>query len=297
MFSVRKHGSFKNKKNNPKRNLDPCVLWDTLSEMEMTAYGVFSYKLKEFLQPIRNCYGSAVQAITLKGERNNEKDIALASLFLKRSLNDLRSVWLLVNLGYTSQAATIAASLFEYAAIVVCITGNEENTKKIIKNRHGDSPWTARQLSQMIMKIENRENYELAWREKYAVYKFFCKIKHPTISSVSSDAIGTSLKRNEFVVMASPDLLNENISIKAIILTSCISDIFLATKRMIIGIHCDESTQDYKDCVGRLNNVISETIKAYKKIVSEYDLPFSIYGTNLEKEYYDLRYHATKVKN
>jgi len=60
--------------------------------MEMAAIAKLKADLEPFHPPFRDCYEAGVQASTLPAERHRAADMRLAALFLKRALNDLRSV-------------------------------------------------------------------------------------------------------------------------------------------------------------------------------------------------------------
>jgi hypothetical protein len=89
------------------------IPWEAYDDLELSARETVTSQLMVFLPIVKNCYELGVQAPTLKCPRKSERDMLVAGLFLKKSLNDFRSVWILLTTGYTSQAAAVAASMFE----------------------------------------------------------------------------------------------------------------------------------------------------------------------------------------
>jgi hypothetical protein len=99
------------------------TLWDKLNEAEGSASSVLNDFLADFEAVCRSCYGLAIEVIFLPGAKEPiEKTLSLrvAALFLRRALNDLRGTWVLIARGYTSQAACVAASLWENSLVVSC---------------------------------------------------------------------------------------------------------------------------------------------------------------------------------
>ncbi|MCJ7585089.1 MAG: hypothetical protein MUO30_10025, partial [Anaerolineales bacterium] len=244
----------------------PEGLWLACENMEIAAKRVTAKQLEPFEAPIRICYESGVQVSTLPGKRHGTPDILLAALFLKKTLNDLRSTWVLLQYGYTSQAASVAASLFENALTVTCLAGNDVNTKKLQNNKSGDLPWKVQQLAKMlsqqwqeearILKRKfDKEDYEKAWQEIYSGYKWLCKIKHPTIMSAAHDALSTSLISGEYVVMAAPDIRPEDIAVKATILAMAINRVYGAIRSFSFALECDTKLPEYKRFVKRMQDV------------------------------------------
>lgn len=273
----------------------PEGLWKACDKMEMAVAHELRMKLSAFERPITDCYEAGVEVATIIGKRNQEEDMRLAAMFLKRTLTDLRSVWLLVCFGYTSQAAAVCAALFEHALSVNCLAGRPENTKKLLKTTDGDLPWSPIELSKFVA-LQAKEtakssgaaftsrDYDLIWREVYSGYKFLCKIKHPTLRSVSHDVTNTSVKANEFVVMAAPNFQPEDLPLKVTILAIGISRTTSAVDRFASSIECSKEDVRFQSFDARLSRVPSATLAACKK-VSTSPLPFDISTDSLAKDY------------
>ena len=124
-------------------------LWDALSPLELASSPKIAEMLKPFKQPITDCCECGVEVPTLPCKRDATKDIGVAALFLKRLLNDLRAVWNLLLLGYTSQAGSVAAAAFENALITSCVADNALMAKKLQSSQSGGSPWSVPDLCKM----------------------------------------------------------------------------------------------------------------------------------------------------
>jgi hypothetical protein len=273
----------------------PEGLWNACGAMEMSVANELRTQLSDFEKPITDCYEAGVEAATIVGKRNHEEDMRIAAMFLKRTLTDLRSVWILLCSGYTSQAAAVCAALFEHALSVNCLAGHAENTKQLLKTSDGDLPWSPVDLSKVVARQAKEDaksrgeafvsrDYELIWREVYAGYKFLCKIKHPTLRSVAHDVTSTNVRPNEFVVMAAPNFEAEDLPLKVNILAIAISRTTSAINRFVCGIQCPEEDARFKSFDARLSRVPSSTLQACKKVSSR-PLPFDISTDSLAKDY------------
>lgn len=277
----------------------PKGLWIACGDMEAAAMRVLVKQLAPFEESIRKCYEAGVQAPTLKSDRHETLDMRAAALFLKKALNDLRSTWVLLQIGYTSQAASVAASLFENALTVTCLAGNNSNAEKLQNTKSGDLPWSPQQLSKMLAaqwqneahvlnrKFDNEE-YENAWRTIYAGYKWLCKIKHPNYESAMHDASSTLGTSGVYVVMAAPDLRQEDIPVKASILAIAINRVLDAIRSFAIGLNCDTTTPECKQFVERMQEVSTGHLEAFKALTTR-PLPFDIHDSFLAQDWAKLR--------
>ena len=90
---------------------------------------------------VTDCYECALLAFCLPTRsRQAGPDIVVAGLFMKRCLNELRAIWLLLNLGYTSEAAAVAAAIFEAALLVTCVAGDKSLAEKCLASRSTQMP-------------------------------------------------------------------------------------------------------------------------------------------------------------
>ena len=273
----------------------PSGLWDACSTLETVASRSLVMQLDAFHAPFRDCYEAGVQAPTLTDDREIAFDMRLAALFLKRSLNDLRAVWVVTCMGYTSEAAAIAAALFEHALAVEALAGSEARARELQESSSGDLPWSPLELAKIHAQLLREEavicgknfaddDYERLWREVYSAYKYLCKIKHPTLRSTSHDAGSTNLRDREFVVMAAPDLRQEDLSLKATVLMISVSRVYQAVRRFSLHSECDREQPYYQDYLRRMRGVVPSARDAYKSLVAD-PLPFGISDAAISAEY------------
>jgi len=274
-------------------------LWNALSIVERAESPKLAKVLEPFSRPVANCYECGVEVPTLPSKRAQTKDIAVAALFLKRTLNDLRATWNLLLQGYTSQAGSVAAAAFENALIVTCIAGNSDRADMLIKSKSGESPWSVADLCKIHIrqvqgeaeksgKAFSEREFGLAWRELYAQYVWLCKIKHPTMPSALHDAFSVSLDGNEYIIMAAPDTRPEDMPNKAMILVATINRILAAIRRFAWACNMDIGNARVVSWQKRLDSVIPDIYEAMKPLWGK-PLPISVGNTKLAREYRELR--------
>lgn len=277
----------------------PEGLWKALDEMEGFARRLLKPVLAPFEEALRICYEAGVQAPTLKAKRHQEADILCASLFLKRMLNDLRAVWLQLRTGYTSQGASVAASLWENALAVTCIAGNAANATLLTSRPGGDLPWKPETLAKMVTKRRqegahsrgeefSESEYEEGWRQVYSAYKWLCQVKHPTLPSAMHDAFAASVREGEYVVMAAPDPREADLPVKATILAISLGRTLDALEAFADSMQCNEDETTYQEFQVRLRAAEAAGLTAYKAFHSS-SLPFNIGGTPFGREWNRLR--------
>jgi hypothetical protein len=265
---------------------DPEELWDSAQEMEYAAAVKLSKELEAFEKPFRQCYACGVEAPTLPSSRSGQIDISIAALFLKRSLNDFRTIWLLTRMGYTSQAAAVAASLFEHALTVNYLAGSPERTRELLENSTGDVPWSVLELSKGWAKNQRDQavdrgkaldeaEYRKSYGELYSGYKFLCKIKHPTMRSTFHDSQSTKFDDSGYVLMAAPDLTEEDTPLKALVLTQSVSRCLSAIDSFVSAAECDHSTSAYKRFKKRMKEIREDLERAFEIFFTR-PLPFDI---------------------
>ncbi|WP_312422569.1 hypothetical protein [Anaerospora hongkongensis] len=273
-------------------------LWQETFKIETASVALLLDTLKPFEKPLQNCYECGVELLTLPCVQPHIEDLQLAAPYLKRTLNDLRAIWHLLLMGYTSQAGSVAAATFEYALLASCLPGHPERTIKLKRSKSGDSPWTTKELcifhamhrkeeSQILGTKMSKTDFELIWTETYGAYKWLCKIKHPTLSSTLHDLGATSLKQKEYVVMASPDIRKEDTPVKFTILSIIISRIHDTIRKFALRMHLDRDKERVLNWTNTFNMIIPECVSTYKSIES---LPFTVSDSNLKKRYYELKH-------
>lgn len=195
--------------------------WDRLDCLEANAAKIVRGQFQKFECAFRDAYEAGIIVPVLRDEKRSLLDVRCAALFLRRVLNDLRAVWVLLRTGYTSQAAAVAASLYENSLAVGCLAATESNIAKFLQSENGELPWSPMQMAKMTVESEGREvgtkDFENQWRALYAHYVWLCQIKHPTRQSVIHDTVGSKLPCERYVVMALPNVKPEDVSVKAMV--------------------------------------------------------------------------------
>lgn len=265
----------------------PLGQWKKCDEFEIHAKNNIPNQLFPFLEPLEDCYEAGLQSAVLYAKRHNQLDMQRAAIFLKRTLTDLRGVWLLLSLGYTSQAASIAAALFENSLAVHVLAGSIDNLQELdrAEGDERDFPWGAKKLSQLVAQQHQKEflaknepftqeDYERAWKEVYSDYEFLCLFKHPTLKSAYHDAINTSWK-GVFAVMVVPDGRVEDLSLKVKILFISIKRTYHAIQKFAQEADCDLNHPYYEVFSNRMKKVENKLLQAYRRY-AKLPLPFSI---------------------
>src|SRR5256885_720400 len=121
-------------------------LWKASAEMELSARSALRADLSDYEPALEGCYEAGVQSAAIGAGKEIPAHLAVAALFLKKALTDLRCAWLLLTTGYTSPAAAIIASLWENALSVATISNHPECLREI-KGAEGDIPWSPQDLA------------------------------------------------------------------------------------------------------------------------------------------------------
>ena len=249
-------------------------LWNALSPLELASSSKIAEMLKPFVRPITECYECGVEVPTLPCKHEKTKDVGVAALFLKRSLNDLRATWNLLLLGYTSQAGSVAAAAFENALTISCIAGSINRAEQFLKSESG-LPWSVADLCRMqASQTKESENY---WEVLYSQYKWLCKVKHPTIPSALHDAFSVSLTGSEYIVMGAPDTRTEDLPSKAFILSVTILRVTEAIRSFALARRLDFEKRNVVSWQNRLDSIAAYLDTAIDPLM-EMPLPFTYDG-------------------
>jgi len=273
---------------------DSRGLWDALSALELSSSPKIAKMLKPFSRPVTDCYECGVEVPTLNCKREKGPDICVAGLFLKRLLNDLRATWNLLLLGYTSQAGSVAAAAFENAFIIICVAGNNHKARRLLSSKSGGSPWSVAELCKMYTSQLEREGEELEkrladlkgvayWEILYAQYQWLCNLKHPTIPSVLHDALSVSWTRDEYTIVAAPDVRVEDIPNKAFIITTSVLHTWEAIESFALARGLDEEDSNVISWKKRFDSIVTNLDKAVDPIM-KMPLPFDYKGRMLHRE-------------
>ena len=155
--------------------------WGVLDSTEFSARAQLTVQLTPTLPLFQYLYEAGVNAPTFADSNKRSAGVDLPSLFLKRALTDWRGIWLLLTTGYSSQAGTLAASLWENALASIALICEPNTDDTVLKTTQGELPWTARSLAQKAARhLQQRaqtrgEDFpdlevEANWRVLYGVY-------------------------------------------------------------------------------------------------------------------------------
>lgn len=273
---------------------DSRGLWNALSALELASTPEIAKMLNTFSLPVTDCYECGVEVPTLSCKHENTKGMRVAGLFLKRLLNDLRAVWNLLLLGYTSQAGSVAAAAFENALIISCIVGNIRRAEKFMNFKSGGSPWSVAELCKIYTR-QLREKSEKSGRtsahledetycqELYPLYMWLCKLKHPTIPSALHDAFSVSLTGADYIIMAAPDTRIEDLPSKAFILSVTILRVNDAIESLALARELDFNKPNVVSWQKRFDSIVTSLDKAVHPIIKKTTLPFDYKGHILRK--------------
>lgn len=267
--------------------------WNALSALEIASTPQIAKMLKPFSQPVADCYECGVEVPTLSCKREKGMDIRVTGLFLKRLLNDLRATWDLLLLGYTSQAGSVAAAAFENAFITSCVAGNIRRAEKFLNCKSGGSPWSVVDLCKMYTRQLRGKSKksgstsvdledETYWKVLYSLYRWLCKLKHPTIPSALHDAFSVSLTGAEYIIMAAPDTRMEDLPSKAFILTVTTLKVKEAIESFALARELDFEKPNVISWQKRFDSIVTNLDKAVDPIMKK-PLPFDYEGNILRK--------------
>lgn len=264
----------------------PDRYWNYLAQLEVAAIDSNYVGLKPWDELAEKCMNLAIKAPFLKGENTGSKSLKLAAAFLKRTMSDFRGVWLLLNWGYPYQAACVAASLYENALVVNCISGRDDFAAKILTNQNGDVPWKPQQLSKMAAQrdlfgeIKDKppidSNFEQAWKLCYQNYKLLCKMKHPTLQQINDETSHAMNAKGQFVVIPLPDTRESAIGLKQMIMIICISKLFSAAKCFAQSSACTDDDKYHEEFYNFATEVYSD-LKEAISTSSIRDIPIKSY--------------------
>jgi hypothetical protein len=194
--------------------------WERLDGLEDHAKVNIASQLLAFEKSFRLTYEAGVIIPVLRANGKAILDVRCGALFFKRVLNDLRAVRVLLHCGYTSQAAAVAASLYENALAAVCLLSSPANSDILMKSQSGELPWKIIEMAKMVVGYEGKapgsKEFENQWRALYAQYAWLCQCKHPTMQTVIHDNTATALPKG-YVIMALPNTRDQDLPYKAMI--------------------------------------------------------------------------------
>lgn len=238
-----------------------------LQNLEGMARQRLSKDLSSFESAFQDAYEAGVIAPTLRTKAQTTFDVRCAVLHFKQVLNDLRAVWLLLESGYTSQAAAVTASLYENTLATVCLTISKKNIQEYLAKEDGELPWKPMAMAKMVVthegKAKHSTGYENGWRSLYVHYVWLCQTKHPTIESVIHDASASRID-TRYVVMALPNVHSEDLPFKANVAIIALSRTFEAIEALLTAFGFKAPWPNDHDFAKRLESAKAASWNAYE---------------------------------
>lgn len=233
------------------------LVWTRLPELEAACALSVSKSLAGWEDLIIACLEAGMLAPMITNEKQLSMRLVTAAPFLKCSLDDLRAIWILVERGYTAQAAAVAAALFENAMVAAAIAGSDDLALVARKSKHGEIPWGAKELCQLTTKLdmerdgsivaENaQKQYEDNWTIAYFHYKWLCQVKHPTWQAVSHAARSTAVGGRKYAVRPGPNILEDDLQVKARVLAVSLSKSLMAIRSFFLSLDGNEQSDEYR---------------------------------------------------
>lgn len=252
------------------------AVWPLLDDVEHAVKDQVVAEFSEWQAVVQACEEAGMLAPMVPATNSGALSLIAAGPFLKRTLNDLRAVWLLIERGYSTQAASVAASLYENALTAAAIAGDDKLAQVAKKTKYAEIPWSPKQLAQLnarremvIQEKSGRESsakeYEDAWTISYFNYKWLCQLKHPTWQAVYHDVQGALVNGSEYAIRPGPNSIADDAQLKARILGVSVSQTFIAARSFFLALDGEESSPEYVAFEDRANFVHSEIRRLMKK--------------------------------
>jgi len=272
-------------------------LFRRILKMEFVSRVKISKQLNDYNMLIEELIELGTEVVTIKGKSNAPINLVVAGLFLKRILKDMRCIRELLEMGYSAQAACIAASLFENSLVII-ISARDVERAKLVWESKGDSekdiPWKVIKMCEMsaLRDSVNLDSDRLRYKTlcDYISYKWLCRLKHPTLASAFHDASSTRINEDSYSVLPIPDSREEDLSHKVMIAEICITKLFFAIKEIADALDIKVLSEENPQAKVWMEAMITFHEKwsalSHKQNI---EMQFSIKGTELHREWEDLR--------
>lgn len=231
--------------------------WSDLDGLEMSAREIIETRLELLHRAVRFAYMAGGTAPDVPGRRRSEPDVKYAALFLRRTLIDLRSVWLLARSGYTSQAVTVASTLFEHSLVVCVVAGSPEQYVRLRDREVTKNPWNARELCQLYAKgfraqgaaagltLTDEQEKRIADGRYEKTYEKLCRLKHPNRWNIEREQ-GAAAINGRVTIAAAPDTTDEGNLAKGFALWVAAHYTNEAARQFVIGLDVDQDNLPYR---------------------------------------------------
>lgn len=251
-------------------------VWPQLPDLEDICAATVRSQLAGWEDLVVACLEAGMLAPMVPSKKKLDVRLLTAAPFLKCTLDDLRGVWLLIQRGYTSQAAAVAAALFENALTAAVIASSEELARQASKAKYGEIPWSAKELCQLDTKREmalrpsggkeqSQKEYEDGWTIGYFHYKWLCQVKHPTWQAATHAIRSTVVKNREYAIRPGPNTLDDDLQVKARVIAVSLTKALQAIKSFFLSLDGNEASEEYAAFEDKVNKAHFGVIELIKK--------------------------------
>lgn len=200
-------------------------LWSELDALEQEALAQLTPQLAPLEPAVAILHDAANWLTDLYSDEKYEDHLLVSAGALKRALDDLRAVWLLLNRGYTAAGGAVAADLWEHATFALCASRDPDTAIQFQKSLPADRSFDAKKLAESFAHWHHAgedppastERVELTMLELYIPYRWLCQIKHPTFRAVSFTS-SASVVEGVLGLTAGPDVRDTDLAVKKAIL-------------------------------------------------------------------------------
>lgn len=103
----------------------------------------------------------------------------------------------------------------------------------------------------------------------YFTYRWLCKIKHPTTPSLIHEASGSRLDAGTFVVMALPNVHENDLTLKGLILTNATLEAKASIRTFSEAHEPDRDSPAYRSFASRMDGITPRLSGAFHSVCSE----------------------------
>ncbi len=204
------------------------------------------------------------------------KALSFSGFFLKRAMNDLWVIKKLIRSGFTSQAASIECSLLEQCAYVHLILEDPELEKDIRAKISSTELSNYGNPMELFEQVEKRRG-----SSPYPLYKWLCKLKHPSLITVSHEARSLGNEEKYFIVV-SPNANENDLGNKRYILVTAMIELHGTIRNFSEKGLLDTRQEEGKDWIKKMRDLQDLFLKTLAD--SNYKLSHSLINTQYAKD-------------
>ena len=251
--------------------------WQILADSEFYAEKKLEHGLMEFGRAFASCIEAGISVTTLGRKNQGTARLRMSALFLKRALNDLRSIWLMLCRGYTAQGASIAASLFENALAIQYICDNEQRALQLGRDKSGELPWSVSEMCQFVASgYEDKAKPDKnLWKSLYVQYVWLCQFKHPTLGQALHDAGATETANGQYAVVPLPDVRESDLDVKRLICIKALKSALNAIEAFASASGVKSESPQEQEFEQKVKEV-SDTLMMRVKLSTRLNIPITV---------------------